>query len=144
MPIQIIPQLRVRGGAAAIDFYQRAFGAVELMRLQEESGRIGYAELSLGEAKFALSDEYPDYQAMSPATLGGTSVALSIYVADADATFAQAVTAGATVRYPVQDQFYGDRNGTVLDPFGHQWTISMQKEKVDPAEMERRFKAMFG
>ena len=143
MPVEILAQLRVRGGVEAIEFYQRAFGAVEIMRLQEDGGRIGYAELEVGEARFMLSDEYPEYQAVSPAQLGGTSVALSLQVDDADAVFERAVAAGATVRFPVQDQFYGHRSGSVIDPFGHQWTISTEKEKVEPDEMQRRFKALY-
>jgi PhnB protein len=142
--IQVIPQLRVRGAAAAIEFYQRAFGAVEVMRLEEESGRIGYAELRLGDVELALSDEYPEYGAVGPATLGSAGVALGLYVPDADATFAAAITAGATERMPMRDEFYGDRTGSVVDPFGHWWNIATRKEEVSPEEMRRRFKALYG
>jgi PhnB protein len=130
--------LIVNDGARAIDFYKRAFGATELFRMPTPEGKIAHAELQLGTSRLMLASEYPEMGAKSPATLGGSPVGLYVYVEDADNGFARAVDAGAKVERPLQNQFYGDRSGTVRDPFGHQWTIATHVEDVSPEEMERR------
>src|SRR5213080_5375775 len=137
----VTPYLIVRGGAAAIDFYSKAFGAVELFRFPSPDGKIGHAEIKIGDSPIMLADEYPDMGYKGPQSIGGSPVSLMIYVEDVDATFNQAVTAGATVKEALQDKFYGDRLGTVTDPFGHVWHISTHKEDVSMAEMEKRAKA---
>ncbi len=138
------PYLCVRGGAAAITFYAQAFGAMETMRLTEPTGgRIGHAELRIGEALIMLADEYPEMNILSPQTLGGSPVTIHLYVDDVDALFTRAVAAGAIVVRPVADQFYGDRAGRLSDPFGHQWVFATHKEDVPTAELERRFAAMY-
>jgi PhnB protein len=138
----ITPYLIVRGGSAAIDFYQRAFGAKERMRLPMPDGRLGHAELQLGDSVVMLADEFPEMGAKSPQTIGGTSVGILFYVPNADAIFAEAVAAGAKVERPLQNQFYGDRSGTVIDPFGHKWTIATHVEDVSSEELGRRMAAM--
>jgi PhnB protein len=135
------PYLIVRGGAAAIDFYKRAFGAVELMRLPGPDGKLGHAEIKIGDSPIMLADEFPDMGAISPQTLGGTPVSLLLYVEDVDAQFNRAVAAGAKVLRPLKDQFYGDRSGTVEDPFGHKWSLATHKEDVTSEEMQRRYEA---
>ena len=136
------PYLRVHSAADAIDFYKRAFGAAELLRLTAPDGRIGHAEIKLGPASIMLSDEYPEAGINGPRTLGGTSCAIHLHVADVDAAFAQAVSAGATVVRPLKDQFYGERTATVRDPFGHEWLLGGHLETVSPEEMQRRYIAM--
>jgi PhnB protein len=136
--------LIVRGAARALDFYKKAFGAVELMRFPAPDGTIGHAEMRIGEGVVMLADEEAGSPYRSPEALGGTPVTLMFYVADVDARFAQAVAAGATVQRPVKDQFYGDRSGTLIDPFGHVWTMATHTEDVSPAEMQRRMAAMAG
>ncbi|MEO8227817.1 MAG: VOC family protein [Gemmatimonadota bacterium] len=140
---RLTPYLTVRNGAAALDFYARAFGAVEVSRLVDPAGRIGHAELRIGEARVMLSDEYPEMNVVGPETLGGTSVALHLYTEDVDALAARAIAAGATVLHPVADQFYGDRGGKLRDPFGHTWWIASHIEDVAPDEMARRAAALF-
>lgn len=135
--------LVVRDGARAIAFYTRAFGARELFRLTEPGGKVGHAELALGGSRFALADEYPDFGALSPASVGGTPVSMHLYVADVDAVVARAVAEGATLLRPVKDEFYGDRVGLLVDPFGHKWHVASRREDVTPAEMQRRFAALF-
>ena len=132
--------LIVRGAARAIDFYQRAFGATELFRLPMPGGRIGHAELRIGGGVVMLADEMPEMGHKSPQTLGGTPVSLLFYVPDVDATFARALAAGGTSVKPLQNQFYGDRSGTLTDPFGHVWTVATHVEDVAPDEMDRRMK----
>lgn len=134
------PYLILSDAAKAIEFYQRAFGATELMRFPGPGGKIGHAEIKIGDSQIMLADEFPDMGHQSPKSLGGTPVSIMLYVNDVDATAAQAVSAGATVTKPVQDQFYGDRSGTIEDPFGHVWHISTHKEDVPPDEMDRRVK----
>ena len=141
-PQTLTPYLTVRNAAAAIDFYVRAFGAEEVMRLAEPDGRIGHAHLAIGSAAIMLSDEYPDFGALSPLTLGGTPIRLHLTVADADAAVARAVEAGATLLRPVADQFHGNRNGMVADPFGHCWFLSAQIEELGVDEMQRRYEAL--
>ena len=131
--------LIVRGAAKAIDYYQRAFGATELFRLPMGE-RIGHAEIKIGGGVVMLADEMPEMGHKSPQALGGTPVSLLFYVTDVDTTFARAVAAGGTVHKALQNQFYGDRSGTLTDPFGHVWTIATHVEDVAPDEMDRRMK----
>jgi PhnB protein len=140
---EIYPYLRVYSAAEAIDFYSRAFGATELFRLTEPSGRIGHAEMKIGPSTIMLSDEYPESGIKGPKSLGGTSFSLHLHVADVDEAFRQAVEAGAEVVRPLQDQFYGERSGTVRDPFGHEWLLGGHLETVTPEEMQRRYTALF-
>ncbi len=134
----LTPYLIVKGAAAAIDFYKSIFGAVEVMRLPGPDGAIAHAELKIGDSNIMLGEESPTWGAMSPKSLGGSPVGLCVYFPDVDARFAKALGAGATVEKPVQDQFYGDRSGTISDPFGHKWTIATHIEDVTPEEMGRR------
>jgi PhnB protein len=136
------PYLIVNDGARAIDFYKKAFGATELMRMPGPNGKIGHAEIRIGDSAIMLADEHPEMGARSPQTLGGSPVFLMIYVKDADGTTAQAEAAGAKILRPLENQFYGDRSATVLDPFGHTWTISTHIEDVPPDELARRAAAM--
>ena len=137
----ITPYLTVKGGADAIEFYKKAFDAMEVMRLPNPDGTLGHAEIKIGNALVMLADEYPDYGNLSPKTLGGSSVRLHMYVEDVDAFFEKAVTAGAKVLIPIADQFYGDRSGRLEDPFGHVWLISTHVEDVTPEEMNRRMES---
>jgi PhnB protein len=139
--IESFPYLRLRGAAEAIEFYKRAFGAEELMRLVEPAGRIGHAEIKIGPATIMLSDEYPELGIRGPQALGGTSIAMHLHVDDADACVKQAVAAGATVVRELADHFYGERSGTVLDPFGHEWLIGHHIENISSEEMQRRYSA---
>jgi PhnB protein len=139
---EVFPYLRVRGAAQAIDFYTRAFGAQELFRLAEPGGRIGHAEIKIGPATLMLADEHPEYGIQGPQALGGTSVAIHLHVDNVDALMKQATGAGATVVCELVDQFYGERSGTVRDPFGHEWLLGQQIESVTPEEMQRRYTAM--
>lgn len=141
---QVVPYLRVRGAAAAIDFYQRAFEAQEIFRLTEPGGRIGHAELRVGPAVIMLSDEYPEMGIQSPLAFGGTGLSLHLHVDNVDALTERAVAAGATLLMKPQDQFYGERSAKVLDPFGHEWYLGQHIEDVSPEEMQRRFNAMMG
>lgn len=138
----ITPYLVIKGAAAAIDFYRTAFNATEVMRMPMPDGRIGHAELRMGDSVVMLADESPEAEAISPSTLGGTTVGLMIYVEDADSIFNKAISMGAKVKKPMATQFYGDRNGTIEDPFGHKWTIATHVEDVTPEEMKRRMDAM--
>jgi PhnB protein len=133
----ITPYLIVKGGAKAIDFYRRAFGAEEIMRM-EDNGRIGHAELKIGDSIIMLADEYLEMGHKSPQTLGGSAIQLLVYVPNVDAAFEQAVKAGAKLKRPVADQFYGDRMGGLEDPFGHEWYLATHVEDVAPEEMKRR------
>ncbi len=135
---RVCPYLHIDGASAAIEFYRDLFGATERMRLSGPDGKVGHAELLIGDSVVMLADEYLDMDIKGPKTLGGTPVALSIYVEDVDATVQKAVELGATVIRPVQDQFYGDRNGHIEDPFGHSWSIQTHIEDVAPDEMARR------
>ena len=135
----LMPFIVTRNAAQAIDFYSKSFGAVEAFRLTQPDGKIGHAELKIGDYTVMLADEYPDFGAVSPITLGGTPVTLHMYVTDVDAVFQTAIDHGATELRKVQDQFYGDRVGWLLDPFGHKWSIATRKEEVSPQEMQRRW-----
>ena len=130
--------LIVKGGLKALEFYKKAFGAVELMRFEGPNGTLGHAEIKIGDSPIMLADEFPEMGHKSPTTLGGTAAGIMLYVPNCDAMFAKAVSLGATVMKPLADQFYGDRSGTITDPFGHQWTIATHIEDVSPEEMERR------
>jgi len=137
----ITPYLIVRGGAAAIDYYTEAFGAKELFRFPAPDGKIGHAEIKIGDSPIMLADEYPDMGYNGPQSVGGSPVSLMIYVDDVDAVFSRAIESGGTVKEAVQDKFYGDRMGTLVDPFGHIWHVATHKEDVSMEEMERRAKA---
>jgi PhnB protein len=137
------PYLYIRGAADAIAFYKKAFGAVEMMPpMTGPDGKIGHAEIKIGDSPIMLADESPDMGAKSPKTLGGTPVGILLYLADCDAVTKRAVDAGATIEREPSDQFYGDRASTVMDPFGFQWHIHTHIEDVAPDEMERRMAAM--
>ena len=137
----VTPYLVVDDSAAAIEFYRKAFGAEELMRF-EADGRVGHAEIRIGDSHIMLSDAWPEWGYRSATEIGGTPVSLMLYVDDVDTVFQRAIAAGATERMPVEDQFYGDRTGNLTDPFGHQWTIGTHKEDVPVDEMQRRFREM--
>jgi PhnB protein len=135
----LTPYLIVDGAAEAIEYYKKAFGAVELFRMDHE-GKIGHAEMKIGDSPFMLADAMMEYK--GPKTLGGTPVSLMIYVDDVDKIYPQAIAAGGTEVKPLQDQFYGDRSGTLTDPFGHLWTVATHKEDVSSEEIEKRLAAM--
>jgi PhnB protein len=137
------PYLIVNGAAEAIDFYKRAFGATELLRMADRKGAIAHAEIKIGDSVIMLADENPTVGYRGPRSLGGSTVSILLYVADVDGTFERAVKAGARAQRPVADQFYGDRSGALEDPFGHFWTISTHVEDVAPEEMQRRVEAAF-
>ena len=136
----VMPYISVKGASDAIAFYKKAFGAEELSRMPMPDGKIGHAEIKIGDSIVMLADEmdHPDAVAKSPHTLGGVTSGLCIYIADCDAVFNRAVAEGAKVRRPLTNQFYGDRSGTVEDPFGQVWTVSTHVEDVPPDEMRRR------
>ncbi len=133
----VTPYLIVDGAEEAIRFYGQAFGATELMRLPM-GDKIGHAEVKIGDSVVMLSDEWPDYGKLGPRARGGATAGLNIYLEDVDAAFERAIAAGATVERPVEDQFYGDRSGTVIDPFGHSWTLSTHVEDIAEDELQRR------
>jgi PhnB protein len=136
------PYLVVRGGAKAIEFYVRAFGAREELRLDMPDGRLGHAQLVVGAAKFMLAEEFPEYGYVGPKTLGGTTVGIQIYVEDVDAFADRAIAAGATLKRPIKDEFYGDRVAQLEDPFGHRWNFCTRVEEVSLDEMKRRMAAL--
>lgn len=136
------PYLIIQGAAAALEFYKKIFGATEIMRMAQPDGKIGHAEVRIGDSVIMLADEFPEMGYRGPKALGGSPVSLMLYVADVDAVVARAVAAGAKLTQPVQDKFYGDRNGVLEDPFGHVWTISTHTEDVSPEEMKRRMAAI--
>jgi PhnB protein len=135
---RVTPYLCVDGAEAAIAFYIDVFGATERMRMPAPGGKIGHAELQFGDAVVMLSDEWPDMGQLSPKTIGGSPVTLSVYTDDVDAVVEKALAAGATIVRPVEDQFYGDRTGGFEDPFGHRWSVATHVEDVSPEEMGRR------
>jgi uncharacterized glyoxalase superfamily protein PhnB len=139
---ECFPYLRVNGAAKAVEFYKAAFGVTEKFRLVEPSGRVGHVELQFGPAIVMLSDEYPEMGLRGPVSIGGTSVTVHLHVEDADAALARAVAAGATLIRPASDAFYGERSGTVRDPFGHEWMLGHSIEEVSPEEMQRRYTAL--
>jgi len=138
----VTPYLIVRDAARAIEFYKKALGATELMRFPGPDGKIGHAEMKIGDGVVMLADESPAAGHKSPQTLGGSAVSLLFYVTDVDTRFAKALAAGGTVMNPLKDQFYGDRSGTITDPFGHIWTLATHTEDVSGDEMQRRMAAM--
>ena len=138
------PYLIIGGASDAIEFYKKAFGATELFRFPMPDGKIGHAEIKIGDSPIMLADEFPAMGYKGPQSLGGSPVSIMIYVADVDTVFNQAVAAGATVKEAVSDKFYGDRLGTLTDPFGHVWHVSTHKEDVSLEEMEKRAKAAHG
>ena len=140
----ITPYLVISEAAKAIDWYKQAFGAQQTLRMEDPTtGKIGHAELKIGDSYIMLADEYPDMGYRSPKTLGGAGISLLLYVKDVDGTVKEAVDAGAKLERPLQDQFYGDRTGTIQDPFGHVWTIATHIEDVSPEEMLERSKKAF-
>ncbi|HKO56185.1 MAG TPA: VOC family protein [Thermoanaerobaculia bacterium] len=139
-----IPYLCIKGAGDAIEFYKKAFGATELFRMSAPDGSVGHAEIRINGRPLYIADEYPDHGFLSPKTLGGTPVMLHLYVDDVDAVVKRAEEAGATVQRPVETQFYGDRGGKLVDPFGHEWYISSHVEDVTPEEMKRRAAEKFG
>lgn len=135
----VTPYLIVHNGAELLEFYKKAFGAVELMRMVRPDGRIGHAEIRIGDSPIMMTDECQETEGWrGPHTLGASTASLMVYVEDVDAAFARAVAAGAKIKLPLQDQFYGDRSGTVVDPSGHTWTLATHKEDLTPEEMYRR------
>jgi len=139
----ITPYLSIQNAATAIDFYKRALGATELFRLEAPGGKIGHAEIRIGDSAIMLADPCAEGPFRDPQSLGGSSIGLHLYVEDVDALFAQAVAAGAQVVRPVQDQFYGDRTGTLADPYGHVWFIATHKEDLSQEEINQRAEALF-
>lgn len=137
----VTPYLFIRGAAEAIEFYKRAFNAVELMRMPDPSGKIMHAEIRIGDSPLMLSEEMPEMHCKSPQTLNGCSGSTMLYVEDVDALYQQAVDAGATPLRPVENQFWGDRMGTLIDPFGQQWSLGTHIEDVPPEQMGERFEA---
>ena len=132
------PYLIVNGASAALDFYKKGFGAAEIMRIPAPEGRIGHAEIKIGKAVVMLADECPGMDYKSPRSLGGSPVSMMVYVPDVDAFVKHAVDAGAKLTRPVEDKFYGDRSGSLEDPFGHHWHFATHIEDVPPAEMAKR------
>jgi len=138
------PYLIIDGAVRALEFYREAFGASEILRMGAPGGRVGHAEIQIGDSRIMLADEAPQCNARSPQSIGGTPVSLMLYVEDVDATIARAVSHGAKVLIPIENKFYGDRSGTITDPFGHQWTIATHIEDVSPEELQKRAAALFG
>ena len=138
------PYLTIKNAVAALDFYQRAFGARERFRLMMPDGRVGHAEIQLEDCVIMLSDEFPEMGGQGPETLGGSPVNIHLYVKDVDAFFKKAIAQGAKQMKPVEDQFYGDRSGQLRDPFGHLWWISTHKEDIAHEELQRRIQGMCG
>ena len=139
---QVTPYLIVDGADAAIQFYTRVLGGSERMRMGGPDGRIGHAEVTIGDGLIMLADEFPEMGQRSPKSVGGSPVTISVYVEDVDAVFEAALAAGATELRAVENQFYGDRNGQFEDPFGHRWSVATHVEDVPPEEMEKRVAAM--
>ena len=138
----VTPYLIIKGAAEAIEFYKRVFGATELMRVPGPGGVLMHAEIKIGDSIIMLADECPQMDALGPKTIGGSPVGLMLYLPNVDEVFHRAIAAGAKELRPLQNQFYGDRSGTVEDPFGHKWTISTHIEDVSSEEIERRLSAM--
>lgn len=139
----VTPYLCCRDAARAIEFYKKAFGATEIMRMGAPDGKVGHAELQIGNSRVMIADEFPEMQFLSPASIGGTPITLHLYVEDVDAVVPRAVGAGAKVTRPVKDEFYGDRAGQVEDPFGHKWYVATHKEDLTMEEIDKRREAAF-
>ena len=135
---RVTPYLITDGASAAIDFYRSVLGARERMRMPAPDGRVGHAELEIGDSLIMLADEFPEMEARGPKAVGGTPVSLHVYVEDADGVFDRAIQAGARALQPVEDKFYGDRSGQFEDPFGHHWSVATHVEDVPPDEMAAR------
>ncbi len=138
----VTPYLIVKGAADAIEFYKRAFNATEIMRVEGTGGKLGHAEMQIGDSRIMLADEHPEMNALAPQSPGSAGVSICLYVENVDVVVAQAISAGAKVQRPLQDQFYGDRSATLEDPFGHVWTVATHVEDVTPEEIDRRMAAM--
>ncbi len=138
----ITPYLIIKGAAKAIDYYKNVFGATEIMRMPGPDGRIGHAELQIGDSRIMLADECPEMGHHSAETIGASPVSLLVYLPDCDQVVAKAVAEGAKILKPVEDQFYGDRSGFIRDPFGHLWGVATHKEDVSPQELEERARKM--
>jgi PhnB protein len=138
------PYLIVNNAAGAIEFYKKAFGATETMRIVSPPGKVGHAEIRIGDSVIMLADEFPDMGARSPQSIGGSPASILLYVEDVDATFKRAVAAGAKVQRAIEDKFYGDRSGSVDDPFGYTWHIATRKEDLSAEEVQKRARALFG
>ena len=138
---RVTPYLIIDGASAAIEFYRSVLGATERMRMPTPDGKVGHAELEIGDSLLMLADEFPQMGARSPKSLGGTPVSLLVYVEDADSVFDRAIQAGARALSAVEDKFYGDRSGQLEDPFGHQWSVATHVEDVPPEEMAKRASA---
>jgi PhnB protein len=138
----VTPYLIVDGAGRALDFYKRVFGATEHMRMPGPDGKVGHAEITIGDSMIMLADEHPDVGARGPRAFGGAAVGIMLYVDDVDATVKSAVAEGAKILQPVEDKFYGDRMGSIEDPFGHKWHVGTHKEDVPPDELKRRAAAM--
>jgi PhnB protein len=136
----VTPYLVIKGAAKAIEYYKNVFGATEVVRMDDPSGRVGHAELQIGNSRIMLADENPNMGTRSAESIGASPVSLLVYIPDCDKVVAKAVAGGAKILKPVQDQFYGDRSGFIQDPFGHQWGIATHIEDVSPKEMEERAK----
>ena len=134
----VTPYLIIKGAAEAIEFYKKAFGATELFRIAQPDGQIGHAEIQIGDSPIMLADEFPGMKYFGPQTLGGSPVSIMLYVEDVDTVFNGAIAAGASQERAVEDKFYGDRGGSVVDPFGHVWHLATHKEDVSPEEMKKR------
>jgi PhnB protein len=139
----VTPYLICKNAKAALDFYARALGAKERFKLVQPDGRVGHAEIEIGDSVLMIADEFPEMDILGPAKPGSVSVSIHVYVDDVDRQFKQALAAGGKEKQPLKDQFYGDRSGSFVDPFGHVWHLATHKEDVPPAEMERRTKEMF-
>jgi len=135
---QVSPYLCVAGANDAIEFYKQVFGATERVRMPAPGGKVGHAELQLGDSVIMLADEFPEMGNRSPVSIGGSPVTVGVYVEDVDTVFDRAIELGATAERPVENQFYGDRSGLFVDPFGHRWSVSTHVEDVAPDEMARR------
>jgi PhnB protein len=140
----VTPYLCIKGASAAIEFYKKAFGAKELLRMPAPGDKIGHAEIQIGDSHVMLADEFPEMGFLSPLSVGGSPVMMHLYVEDVDSTANKAVAAGAKVTKPVADQFYGDRSGQIQDPFGHNWYVSTHKEDLSPEEIKERSAKLFG
>ena len=138
----VTPYLIIKGAAKAIDYYKNVFGATEIMRMPGPDGRIGHAELQIGDSRIMLADEFPEMGYRSAESIGASPVSLLVYLPDCDQVVAKAVAEGAKILKPVEDQFYGDRSGFIQDPFGHLWSIATHKEDVSPQELEERARKM--
>ncbi|OGT37784.1 MAG: glyoxalase [Gammaproteobacteria bacterium RIFCSPHIGHO2_12_FULL_37_14] len=139
----VTPYLIINRAAAAIEFYKKAFAAKEVMRVEHKGGKVGHAELKIGDAKIMLADEFPEMNSRSPQAYGGSPVSLHLYVKNVDDVVSKAISAGATLMRPLENMFYGDRSGTVVDPYGHIWHVATHIEDVTPAKMKKRAAELF-